>query len=238
MKSIRILIAVMRVAARPAFAQVHTFLTDQNTWNSFVTCINDLMPCNQVGHASSPINLLPPQSGNYPAQGFQLNNVGAGTTAGDALAFGQTGAQLANCLLLNGSTSGGTSLCVAAIDGTTLFQFPTTNGAPGQVLTTDGTGVTSWQTSGGGFPLTANVSAATNKIQNQGVGTVQGDGIIFGLNHLNDMAPATNLYSMGNNKLQGLAAATVTNDAIAYGQAAAYLISATVDNATINGVLN
>ena len=62
--------------------------------------------------------------------------------------------------------------------------------------------------------------------------------MVFGLNHLNDLAPATGVYSMNGNKIQGLAAATVTNDAIAFGQSAAYLISATIDAATINGVIS
>ena len=50
-----------------------------------------------------------------------------------------------------GSTSGSVTVKPAAVAGTsTLFQLPATNGTSGQVLQTDGTGVTSWATAGGG----------------------------------------------------------------------------------------
>lgn len=97
---------------------------------------------------------------------------------------------------------------------------------------------------GGGGPIntlpaqTGDYDAHGFRLTDVGVGTTIGDTLEFGLNHLNDLAPATGVYSMNGNKIQGLAAATVTNDAIAYGQAAAYLISATIDAATINGVIS
>lgn len=95
--------------------------------------------------------------------------------------------------------------------------------------------------SGGGggssFPLTANVSAAGFKIQNQGTGTVLGDGLVFGQNRLNDLAPASAVYSMNGNKIQSQAPGTVTGDGLIYGQAGAYLQSLTVDALSINGII-
>lgn len=96
---------------------------------------------------------------------------------------------------------------------------------------------------GGGGPIntlpaqTGDYDAHTFRLTDVGVGTTIGDTLEFGLNHLNDLAPATGVYSMNGNKIQGLAAATVTNDAIAYGQAAAFLLSATITNAAINNIL-
>lgn len=183
-----------------------------------------------------------PLTGNVTANGWKIQNQGPGTGVGDGLVFGQAGAQLTNCLLLNGTTSGGANLCVEAVGGFTLFQFPATNGTPGQALVTDGTGVTSWATVGGGggssFPLTGNVSAGGFKIQNQGVGTTMGDGIVFGLSHLNDLAPATGVYSMNGNKIVSTAAGTVTNDVLVYGQAGAFLQSLTVNALATNSIIN
>lgn len=49
-----------------------------------------------------------------------------------------------NNLLINGSVSGVVTLKSAPAAGAATFQFPGTNGVSGQVLQTDGTGVTSW----------------------------------------------------------------------------------------------
>lgn len=62
---------------------------------------------------------------------------------------------------LNGATSGSATIQVAAVAGTTTFQYPTTNGTNGYVLTTNGAGVLSWAAtgssmnypSGSGIPL-------------------------------------------------------------------------------------
>jgi hypothetical protein len=46
---------------------------------------NQTITASGGGGGSSPINLLPNQTGNYNAQGFRLTNVGAPTTSGDTL---------------------------------------------------------------------------------------------------------------------------------------------------------
>lgn len=68
---------------------------------------------------------------------------------------GGTGGQIT----LNGSTSGSAIIKVAAVAGTTTFQLPVGNGANGQVLSTDGTGVTSWIAASGTGTVT-NVATA------------------------------------------------------------------------------
>jgi len=47
-------------------------------------------------------------------------------------------------IVLPGSSSGQATLTVPAAAGTPTFEFPTTNGSTGQMLQTDGSGVTSW----------------------------------------------------------------------------------------------
>ena len=72
------------------------------------------------------------------------------TGTGSAPAFSQqpslgTNGGTLGKVTLNGSTSGSVAIQPAAAAGTgTLFQLPASNGSNGQVLQTDGTGVTSW----------------------------------------------------------------------------------------------
>lgn len=51
---------------------------------------------------------------------------------------------------------------------------------------------------------TANYNNGGFKITSQAVGTTSGDGMAFGLNHLNDLATATGNYNMGGNGLTNL----------------------------------
>jgi hypothetical protein len=53
-------------------------------------------------------------------------------------------------ITLNGATSGTVTVQVPAVAGSTTFQLPGDNGTSGYVLSTDGTGVTSWVANGGG----------------------------------------------------------------------------------------
>jgi hypothetical protein len=72
-------------------------------------------------------------------------NVIAATATPTLGANGGTGGQVT----LNGSTSGSAAVRVAAAAGTsTIFQLPNTNGASGNVLQTDGTGITAWTGAG------------------------------------------------------------------------------------------
>lgn len=98
----------------------------------------------------------------------------------------------------------------------------------------------SQSTGGGGgssFPLATDADFNGHKGFSSAVGTTNGDLMVFGLNHLNDLAPATGVYSMNNNKIQGISPGTLTNDALVYGQAGAYLQSLTVDALAINGII-
>lgn len=79
-----------------------------------------------------------------------LNTILTGTGAAPAFSqqpsLGTNGGTLGK-ITLNGSTSGSVAVQPAAAAGTnTLFQLPASNGSNGQVLQTDGTGVTTWAT--------------------------------------------------------------------------------------------
>ena len=105
--------------------------------------------------------------------GCTINDSGnlscSGTVAGGS-AGGATGA-----LDLSGSTSGTVTLTTAAIAGTWTLQLPANDGDNGQVLTTNGSGVTSWgaassvtnyqtSTTGTGIGPTAFTPASTDTL--------------------------------------------------------------------------
>lgn len=76
-------------------------------------------------------------------------------------------------LKLNGATSGSSTIQVAAEAGTATFQLPTTNGTNGYVLTTNGSGVTSWSAPSGsmtypdaGIPLSTGSAWGTSITNN------------------------------------------------------------------------
>jgi hypothetical protein len=61
-----------------------------------------------------------------------------------------TGSSASGQLQLSGASSGAVTLSVKDSAGTYTFKLPDSAGASGQVLTTDGTGTTSWTTPAGG----------------------------------------------------------------------------------------
>ena len=76
--------------ALPAFAQIHTFQTDDQTWQSWLTCINELAPCSTVSHGGGG-GSTPGGSNNS----VQINS--SGTLAGisclvNQVIYGQAGA--------------------------------------------------------------------------------------------------------------------------------------------------
>ena len=72
-----------------------------------------------------------------------------------ALSLG-TNTSVLGSVKMFGSTSGDATVKPAAVAGTaTLFQLPATNGNSGQVLQTDGTGVTTWAAAAGGGTVTS-----------------------------------------------------------------------------------
>ncbi len=66
-------------------------------------------------------------------------------------------------ILFKGTTSGTVTLTVADVAGTWTFQLPANDGDSGQVLTTNGSGVTTWETPAGG----GNVSNTGTPVDNQ-----------------------------------------------------------------------
>ena len=66
-------------------------------------------------------------------------------------------------ITFNGSTSGSVTVGVPAAAGTsTIWNFPPTNGTAGQVVTTDGSGNTSWASSGIGLLGTSNPNGSVS----------------------------------------------------------------------------
>lgn len=67
-------------------------------------------------------------------------------------------------VVLRGDTSGAATVKVPAIAGTPTFTLPDNVGTNGQVLSTDGAGILSWATAGGGgsLPPALNIVLQTN----------------------------------------------------------------------------
>jgi len=115
--------------------------------------------------------------------------------------FGVAGTT-AGTLTLSGLTSGTVTLQTAAIAGTgTIFQFPSSNGASGTVLTTTGSGVTTWTSpSALGIDLDVGSTAITNgtagRVLFQGAGDVLQQNANFFWDNTNnqlDLAAGTEL---------------------------------------------
>lgn len=75
--------------------------------------------------------------------------IGGTTAPAELLALGEPGTKLGN-MSFAGNTSGKVVVQPAAAAGTWTMTLPTDDGTTGQVLTTDGSGVTSWTTVSGG----------------------------------------------------------------------------------------
>jgi hypothetical protein len=114
----------------------------------------------------------------YGSTGTTVSGNANATISGGALTLGVAGTT-AGSLLFSGSTSGAVTVKSAAAAGTWTMTLPTTAGTNGYVLSTDGTGVTSWiATSGGGGTVTSvNVSGGTTGLTTSG-GPVTGSGTI------------------------------------------------------------
>lgn len=91
-------------------------------------------------------------------------NVIAGTATPTLGANGGTGGQVT----LNGATSGSAVVKVAAAAGTTNFQLPVGNGTNGFVLTTNGSGVTSWTAAGSGTVTSVTCNGGATVITTSG----------------------------------------------------------------------
>lgn len=98
--------------------------------------------------------------------GFAYNKT-TNTLAVEKTALGTAGSA-AGVLTLAGSTSGVVTLQTAAAAGTYSLTLPTSDGASGEVLTTDGAGVLSWA-AGGGAP-----GGSTTQLQYNNAGVFGG----------------------------------------------------------------
>src|SRR5579863_3248753 len=87
-----------------------------------------------------------------------------------------------------------------------------------------------------GFPLSADVSASSHRIQGLAPNSATGDALSQAQSHLNDLATATANYNMGANRLQNLSAGSAAGDAISYGQAGASLNGLNLNSNTLSGL--
>jgi len=91
----------------------------------------------------------------YASTGTAVSGNANATISNGALTLGVS-TSVAGSIGLSGATSGKVTLQTAAAAGTWSMTLPTTAGTNGYVLSTDGTGVTSWiATSGGGGTVTS-----------------------------------------------------------------------------------
>jgi len=89
-------------------------------------------------------------------------------------------------ILFKGTTSGTVTLTVADVAGTWTLQLPADDGSNGQVLTTNGSGVTTWETPAGGgnvsntgTPLNNQIAIWTDATTIEGVAGLTYDGTTF-----------------------------------------------------------
>lgn len=101
-----------------------------------------------VATGSTTANSFIPTSSTIPTNGMYLsaaNTVAFATNSTQRVTISSSGVVTVNSTLaLRGATSGTTTLSAPAVAGNNTLTLPTGNGNAGQVLTTDGTGVTSW----------------------------------------------------------------------------------------------
>ncbi len=100
--------------------------------------------------------------GEYTITGTGSVVMSNSPTFTDDITLGATGGATGS-VLFKGTTSGTVTLSVADAAGTWTMKLPTSDGDAGQVLTTDGTGVTTWETPAGG----GNVSNTGTPLDNQ-----------------------------------------------------------------------
>jgi hypothetical protein len=92
--------------------------------------------------------------GNTPGSVLNRQSTWVRTSQPVLGANGGTGGSV----ILNGSTSGSAVIQTAAAAGSSLFQLPVGNGISGQSLITDGSGHTSWSSSGAGTVTSVGLS--------------------------------------------------------------------------------
>jgi len=114
----------------------------------------------------------------YASTGTAVSGNANATISNGALTLGVS-TSVAGSLGLSGSTSGKVTLQTAAAAGTWSMTLPTTAGTNGYVLSTDGTGVTSWiATSGGGGTVTSVAQSFTGGIISVSGSPITGSGTL------------------------------------------------------------
>lgn len=111
-----------------------------DTWNNSGTTFNGIWLDVTNGASGAPVYAAGSLLGRLTVNGA---NAWAMSPTG-ALTLGTAGS-IAGSMIMSGLTSGTLTLRVNAAAGTgTIFEFPASNGSSGNLLKTDGAGVTSW----------------------------------------------------------------------------------------------
>jgi len=121
------------------------------------------MTINTIDNASIGLVVNATASASVDIQQWQKNGavVALVNSAGN-LILGLAGTQTGT-IKFNGTTSGTVTLVPAAAAGTWTMTLPTSGGTSGYVLSTNGSGVTSWVAQSGGSGITRNInSVSTN----------------------------------------------------------------------------
>lgn len=112
--------------------------------------------------------------------------IGGSSPPAELLTLGETGTKLGN-MSFAGNTSGKVVVQPAAAAGSWTLTLPTDDGTPGQVITTDGSGVASWADDDG---LTAVITDATLTGDGTGGNPLKVDtSVISTINDLNSFVP-------------------------------------------------
>jgi hypothetical protein len=114
----------------------------------------------------------------YASTGTAVSGNANATISNGALTLGVS-TSVAGSIGLSGATSGKVTLQTAAAAGTWSMTLPTTAGTNGYVLSTDGTGVTSWiATSGGGGTVTSVAQSFTGGLISVSGSPITGSGTL------------------------------------------------------------
>jgi hypothetical protein len=115
------------------------------------------------------------------------SNLGIGNVNPQALLHVGTAGTRAGTIKVDGATSGTVTIQPAAAAGTWALTLPTTAGTNGQVLTTNGSGVTSWTTVAGGgvtnsaganvIPKSDGTNLVASRITDDGTDIYVGDAV-------------------------------------------------------------
>jgi len=153
------------------------------------------------------------------ASGTGAFTIGAPSTATTALTITQNSTSAH--LDLKGSTSGTVSIKTAVAAGTWVMTLPSATGTSGQVLQTDGTGVTSWAS-----PTLGTVTSVA------GTGTVNGISLSGTVTSSGSLTLSGTLSSIANSALTN-SSVTIGSTSVALGATAATVAGLTLTSPTM-----